>query len=1432
MADTPIVPVAIVGMAAQFPGAPDLDAYASMLERGTSAITEAPASRIDPVFFEASTPDRLYCKRGGFLSDPFLFDALGFGIMPVAAEGAEPDQLLTLSLASRALADAGYDDRPFDRERTSVILGRGGYLTPGVARLDQRVRATEQILRSLRASVPDLTDEQISAVRADLALQLGSSTGDAAIGLVPNLAASRIANRLDLRGAAYTVDAACASSLVAIDHACRDLGSGAADLVLAGGVHLAHDATFWSVFCQLGALSPSGDIRPFDRRADGLLIGEGAGVVVLKRLDLAERDGDRIYAVIRGTGVASDGRGASLMTPAIEGQVLALQRAWKRAGLDPSTIGLIEAHGTGTPAGDTAELTTLARFFGPHDPSRPRAALGSVKSMIGHTMPAAGIAGLIKAALAVHKGILYPSRGCDDPHVGLEATRLRVLDRSEPWNDRDGPRRAAINAFGFGGINAHVVIEAHATTSRPSRHHAVEAAREQLLTLSASSAAELSLMLDLDDAALATVASSSPPGRARLALFDPTPARRAKAKKIVARGEAFRGRDDIFFSPNGLLSEGGKLAFVFPGVDASFDPRVDDVIERFDLPFTAPRATKDLKDIGMGIVATGRVLDASLRALGVRPDVIAGHSIGEWSGMLASEMVPREAVDPLLESLAPARVEVPGVVFLAAGCGVDKARAAIAGLPSIAISHDNCPHQVLLCGREDSAEEAFRRLIAGGVLCQKLPFRSGYHSPLFNDFIAPHQEVLARLALQAPSVPLWSATTCSPYPTDEAAIHALAIRHVVEPIRFRELTEALFDHGVRVFIQVGTGSVTGFLGDTLRGKRHLAIAANIPIRTGLAQLHRVAAALFVEGDGTALEAFESRRPTTAPPKGHLSTERKLVPIALGTPLLAARGELASAAPHDRSQEELDALAALDPMLANELALGMHELNEARGDVISAYARAREAAEFGPREARFTKHLSVAAYPELADHSFYRQPAGASELDRYPVVPMTMLMSLMMDTAAELVPELSPIALEEVRAMRWLAVAPPVDVPFIASFDGDRRVTITIEGYASGIVVLGEELPPAPPTDKSSLGPLHRAPVSATELYADRWMFHGPDYQGIVDVGELGPSAIRGTLIGLEAKGGLLDNAGQLLGYWVMQSTTQDRLAMPTLLSRVSFYGPEPMPGEKVDCAVRVSELGVNEVVADVELSQNGLVWCAIDGWMDRRFDSDDRVWSVLLYPEKHAISVPRPEGFALLTQPWRASASRDLLARRYLSQREREEHRAAGPRRQASFLMGRIAIKDAVRMHLWERGHGPLFPIEIEVHADEHGAPRVRGPFETSTHVSVAHKENLAVARVSEGKPVGIDLERIAPRDLEFELAAFTESERELLPKADRDAWMARFWVAKEAFAKAGGRGLEGAPKRFVVREIDGARLLVTTETSAGWVETVTVEGHIVGWTC
>jgi acyl transferase domain-containing protein/phosphopantetheinyl transferase len=1458
---TPDSGIAVVGMACVFPGAPDLDALWRNLQSGADAIREAPADRLDPLYYQPSesartvpaapavpaVSDRFYCRRGGFLdASTVSFDPAAFGVMPVAAEAAEPDQLLTLAVAARALEDAGLDGRADLREQTGVVLGRGAYLTPALARLGERVRTAEELVLALRLLAPSLAEDDLARIKKAFAERLGPYGPDTAIGLVPNLAASRIANRLDLRGPAYTVDAACASALLAIDTAVRELDAGRCDVMVAGGVHVCHDPTMWSVFTQLGALSRRQEIRPFDRRADGILIGEGVGLVVLRRVADAERDGQRIYAVIRGTGVASDGRATSLLTPRVDGQVLALERAWKTAGLDPASVGLVEAHGTATPAGDEAELETLARVFGRAEETASRPVLGSIKSMIGHAMPAAGAAGFIKAALAVHHGALLPTLHCEEPHEKLATTRFRVIDRAEPW-PTTGARTAGVNAFGFGGINAHVVLSSHDASG--GRGRSANAGRSGRLTANAAdrigasgaAAAERLLAIAADSPAallqkLALGHDARGEGSVRLAMLDPTPERRERARRVVEKGADWRGHEDLWFTRSGLAAGGGRTVLLFPGVESAFEPRVDDVAKHLGVPVPPHAGAQGLEETGLGIVEVSRLMATALERLGVRADAVAGHSIGEWTAMIVGGMIPAGAADAFIGALRPGTLEVPDVAFVAAGCDAFAAREAIAGLSDIALSHDNCPHQVIVCGREASIATLLTRLRERQVLAQRLPFRSGFHSPLFAPYLEPHRAHVEALALARPQVPLWSATTCEPYPDEPAAVRALVLRHLVEPVRFREALLRMYDQGFRLFVQVGAGSsLVSFVDDTLRPRPHLAIASNVKNRTGLAQLRRVAAALFAEGAPVRLEALDGRSAGGASRPG--------MTLRLGAPLVRLDGQaipaLAVGGPASAATTPAPATDAPTGGVLGALHSSLRDLATMQSEVVSAWERRRARqgeAPLGPRSATRVRHISVATDPWLLDHCFYRQPAGWPEVaDRYPVVPMTMTLELMLEAARALVPERIPIGLRNVRALRWIAVEPPVDLTVRAEYDGGERVSVTIEGYAEGAVELGRAYPAAPASLRLPLHGEHAADVDAARMYTDRWMFHGPRYQGVRTLGPLAEDGIRGELEALAAPGGLLDNAGQLLGFYVMHRTTVDRLAMPVKIDALTLYGPGPAPGERLQCDVAVRALEAREVRADLTLRfTDGRPFCRIDGWEDRRFDSDARLWEVLRFPERNLLAGARAGGVYLVTDSWRNLASRDLIARRYLGAKEREAMERVAPAARGAWLNGRIAVKDAVRDLLWRRGAGPLFPVEIEVSNESGGRPVVRGPFRDDVRVSIGHKEGVAVALAAVGRDVGVDVERLIEPSEGFAEIVVTPDERRLLESLPLAYPLLRAWSAKEAAGKALGTGLGGDPRKLAVRDVRDEMLLVGPadgSAPAAWIATRVDGAHVLAWT-
>ena len=1403
---------AVIGVGCIFPGAPDAETYWNNIQGGVDAISDVPAARWDPVFYDptSSAVDRFYCKRGGFVDDFATFDSLGFGIMPVAAQGAEPDQLIALEVASRALKDAGYADRDFPRERCGVILGRGNYIGAGMTRLEQHVRTAQQLVECLRTLVPGITETQLGAVKAEFQSRLGGYGPDTAIGLVPNLTASRIANRLDLYGPAYTVDAACASSLVATDHACRDLREGRSDMVLCGGVHLSHDVAFWSVFCQLGALSRTQQIRPFDANADGILIGEGVGIVVLKRYEDAERDGDRIYAVIRGTGIASDGREASLMVPRVEGQLFALQRAWKQAGANPAGLSLIEAHGTGTPVGDGAELETLTRFFGTEG---SRVGLGSVKSMIGHAMPAAGAAGLIKTVLALHHRVLPPSLHCEEPHPLLVGSRFGVLSRAQAWTAQNGsPLLAGVNAFGFGGINGHVVLESTpGSGSAPAlgpRPVLTGDQPEEMLLLAAGSPEALARALD---AGVETPGD----GPCRLALVNPTAERRSRARDVVLKGRPRAGRDGLWFSPEGIITRGGGVALLFPGVEAVFAPRVHDVAKHFGKVLPRLDQGTALERQGAGIVAVGRMLHSVLADVGIRADLMCGHSVGEWTGMICAEMIPTSALDGLLGSLTPGSLEVPGVVFAACGGSAERVGVLIEDLDDVVITHDNCPHQIILCGPETGVDKALTRMKDARILAQKLPFRSGFHSPLFSDFLAPHAARFRALGLAATQTPLWSATTCEPYPADPEAIRVLAERHLVEPVRFRELVQTLWEQGTRAFVQVGTGSLVGFVSDTLRKKPHLAMSTTVDQRSGMNQLRRLLAALYVEGADVDWARFAT---------GHGTPSRSRLKLQLGVPLVQLD------TPLDGRVLPTRVPTGAHPV-AREFDALMNDFGRLQTDILDAWQAPTASARPKPKAAELTieRRLSVVLEPTLLDHCLLPQPEDWEVVsDRNPVVPMTMSIRMMLDAAEKLVPGWRAVGLEHLRAYKWLQVQPEVEISVDAVYDGGDRVKVAIKGFSEATVLVAPDYPAAPAPRAHIAEARDTVPITAGQLYSDRWMFHGPAYQGVTDLAALTDEGIRGTLKGLAAEGGLLDNAGQLFGFWVMIKTTADRLAMPIRVKKLELFGPEPAADTPVECSVWTGRLGPKEVDCHMQLTVGGKLWARITGWSDWRFETDDRLWPVMHRTEDNLFCDVTEYGFTMLVDPDRSDASRDYLAARYLTQRERDIYEQLAASRKTGWLYGRIAAKDAARHFLTTRsGRGPMFPVEIAVGNDDNGRPVLTGRFEQDLRVSIAHKNDIAVAIVAEGRDVGIDVERIESRSARFASLACTEAERALLPTEDWDAWLTRFWSAKEVYGKMRGTGLEGNPKQFVITHVDGERLRIAD----CWVETRQQGDYILAWT-
>lgn len=981
------------------------------------------------------------------------------------------------------------------------------------------------------------------------------------------------------------------------------------------------------------------------------------------------------------------------------------------------------------------------------------------------------------------------------------------------------------------------------------------------------------------------------------------------ARKVVARGTPWRGRNDVWFSPEGLIAAGGKLAFVFPGVEPDFTPHVDDVAAHFGVPL-GPLAHAEGEDLhlglqGAGIIALGRLLDAALAELGVRPDLVAGHSIGEWNAMIAAHLIPDADIDEFIDSVDTEDIDVPGVVFAALGCGAEAAAAAVGDRADVVVSHDNCPHQSIICGSEGAVAEVVATLRNDRVLAQELPFRSGFHSPMLEPFVAPVREATARVPLQTPVVPVWSATTVAPYPDEPEAVRDLVVRHLLEPVRFRELALRLHDEGARVFVQVGQGSLVNFLDDTLKGRDHLTVTAAGPRHAGLDQLRRVAAALWAEGASPRFDRLADAAATSeasaglaAAPAGTVgptaedadsvavrataASARAGARLPLGAPLVhldpdvrlpvaAGAGVPDVAALLGGDVGDLGDLAA-HPVLA-EFEAALAEVAPATADVVGAWRTAGPVGPGGsvpsppatveppsgtarpdtrppdagePASLTEVRTMSMADMPFLIDHRFYRQRDDWEEVsDLFPVVPMTCTLQLFQEVAARLMPGKVPIGLESVRALRWLAVEPPVDVTITAAVTGPDRVRVSVEGYSRGTVVFADDYPEPPAPDDDPLAGASVWGPTAWDLYHDRWAFHGPQYQGVREIGPLGPTGVQGTIEALPAPGALLDGAGQLVGHWVAMHTEVDRLALPSMIERIRFFGPHPPPGDRFDCTVRVNELTDAFVRADLELvsarpSDAGRLWCRIDGWQDTRFDTDEVVFPMLRDPDRLVVAERRPGGWLLATEHWDNSASRELMMRRYLNHRERPTYEALNPKAQRQWFLGRVAAKDAVRSWLWDHGAGPLFPAEITIGNDDEGRPVVEGPGCEGLRVSLAHTEWAAAAVVAgPGEPdPGIDVEADGPRHERFASLTLADAEAALVPAGDgpeRDGALTRLWTVKEAAGKAAGTGLEGRPKDLVVTRLDATTATIADRTVATEVVAVgegdTARRYVVSWT-
>lgn len=514
-------------------------------------------------------------------------------------------------------------------------------------------------------------------------------------------------------------------------------------------------------------------------------------------------------------------------------------------------------------------------------------------------------------------------------------------------------------------------------------------------------------------------------------------------------------------------------------------------------------------------------------------------------------------------------------------------------------------------------------------------------------------------------------------------------------------------------------------------------------------------------------------------------------------------------------------------MAAELSALLHETADTAAALMIARADAPAAAR-GTGPWHSVVHVSPDAMPYLLDHCFFPQRPGWPEVaDRWPVVPATTIVQHIVDAAAaaarDAAPGTVPVAVHGARFEEWLTATPAVDVPVTVTAEGPGRLAVSFGPRARATVELAAAHPPPPAPWPNGPGAERAPDHTAAQLYDERWMFHGPAFRGVTGLGAIGDRHVRGVITTPSAPGALLDNVGQLLGYWIMATRTERTVVFPVGMREMRFHGPHPAPGTEVGCLVRITSLTDAFLEADVQLTVGGTVWAELYGWQDRRFDNDPKTRPVERFPERHTLSETRPGGWQLLHERWPDLASRELIMRNSLGGVERSQYAEHAPRGRRQWLLGRIAVKDAVRQWLWDQGEGPVFPAELRVRNDEAGRPYVTGAHGRvlpALDVSLAHCAEAGVAIVrphTPGPGPGIDIEEVTDRTPQTLAAALGEDELRLLRALSAGSggsealWFTRFWAAKEAVAKAEGTGFDGRPRDFTVLDAtpSGDRLTV-----------------------
>ena len=919
-------------------------------------------------------------------------------------------------------------------------------------------------------------------------------------------------------------------------------------------------------------------------------------------------------------------------------------------------------------------------------------------------------------------------------------------------------------------------------------------------------------------------------GGARLVVFNPDEEKLKQAQSIVEAGEPNRGTYDIWFSSTALLTNGGKIAYVFPGFWDQVVTETDSLSDACSLPRMDQLIAEMKYTDANGVYYQRRyntkwLCISALEKYGIVPDMYLGYSLGEWEAALFAGIITCD-IDTWTANFSSGwdSYEHFYPLVLVDGATPQQIDTWCKQIPDLYVSIDNCPCQVILVGTEAALATLTAILDDNDIIHVVIPQRTALHTPLVAGIPKEKFALFRDVDVGPGQVPLWSATTLEKVPTEKEAYLDYLFSELTKTVRFREAVAKLYDElKVRIFIQIGPGPLPDYVASTLQGKDFGSISTSITARDGADQLRRVMALLYIEGgradpEFMGVTSYSQRTCTetlmkpTSDPMSALATalsDNINSVMSLETSMTSLRADMISI------QQEM--AAVFDHFMPTHPESSTPAHTES-----SAPAAARK----GRKGATFTEtlHLSFDDHPYLIDHCIVRQPKDwATWEDMNPVVPFTMIVELFADLAMKRAPGEKLTKISNVIAFKWMEVVTPLDITVKGEWSSEETLHLSFEGYASADCTLAKDFPaPDLSVERYNLGE-QIAPGGAPEQWYEQ-TFHGPAYQSIVGVEKICERGIVARSRNKGGKGSLLDAVGQLLGLYIHITQTDNTIVFPVSLTEVDLYADIHDQDGIFDDTMIVTKITDTAATTDTVITRDGAYWCVVKGLVLTRFASTPSLWQVILDPRKQILASEIAPGVFSYVNTLHDNML-GILTKRYLSKSERDHYDSlASVQLKRENLISRIALKDAVRSRCAVDGE-MMYPIEFSCVHDDRGQPYLQ-EYGDALHISLSHKGNTAVAIVSD-KPVGIDLEKIEEKSQAFVDACFTPAERELLAVWGRDDGIIRLWVAKEAYSKMVGEGLKANPKRFEITDFEGETLIIEgTE-----IRMSTVGDDIVGWT-